>query len=349
MSNPLVAVVILNWNGKSFLERFLPGVMEHTPGWVRVVVADNGSTDDSVSWLKNAYDGVHVIELPENMGFAGGYNAALEMVDAHYFVLLNSDMEVSPGWIEPAIDLMENNPGIAACQPKIRSFDRPAYFEYAGASGGYLDQYGYPFCRGRIFDTLEQDTGQYDDPVQIFWATGACLFIRADVFRQLSGFDSTFFAHMEEVDLCWRLHHSGYQVMVCPESVVYHVGAGTLPKSSPKKTFLNFRNSLWMLAKNLPPGALFRALLFRTIFDKLAAFRFLFQGQTHDFLAVFKAHVALYRNLKTLREKAKNIPRKQLPEVIYRRSIVLDYYLRGRKTYSTNFNREGRKDIGEEH
>lgn len=346
MSNSLVAVVILNWNGKAFLERFLPVVKTHTPAWADVVVADNGSTDGSVSWLRSAHADVQIIELPENMGFAGGYNAALERVDARYFVLLNSDMEVTPRWIKPVIDLMESNPNLAACQPKIRSFDRPAYFEYAGASGGYLDHFGYPFCRGRIFDTLEEDLGQYDDPAQVFWATGACLFVRADVFRQLGGFDERFFAHMEEIDLCWRLHHAGYEVMVCPESVVYHVGAGTLPKSSPKKTFLNFRNSLWMLAKNLPTRVLFRALLFRTIFDKLAAIRFLFQGQTQDFLAVFKAHIALYRNFKSLREEAKNIPRKK-PDMIYKRSIVLDYYLRGRKTYNTNFNREGRKEIRE--
>lgn len=333
MSNPLVAVVILNWNGRAFLEKFLPLVETHTPAWVDVVVADNGSTDGSVSWLRSAYADVQIIELPENMGFAGGYNAALEMVDARYFVLLNSDMEVTPRWIEPVIDLMESNPSLAACQPKIRSYDRPAYFEYAGASGGYLDHFGYPFCRGRIFDTLEQDLGQYDDPVQVFWATGACLFIRADVFRQLGGFDERFFAHMEEIDLCWRIHNAGYHVMVCPRSVVYHVGGGTLPKASPQKTYLNFRNSLWILVKNLPAGTLCRALLVRTVLDKLAAVKFLFSGHLRDCLAVFRAHVSLYADFRRMRQAAKDIP-PELPKMMMKRSIVMAYHLKGRKTYT---------------
>lgn len=333
MQHAKVSVVILNWNGKSFLKRFLPKVIEHLPSWATLVVADNGSTDQSIQYLKQAFPAIHTIELHENLGYAGGYNAALQQIGADYFILLNSDIEVAPGWIEPVINLMDGNPQIGACQPKILSYNQPEYFEYAGASGGFLDKYGYPFCRGRLFQSLEKDLGQYDDVRQVFWASGACLFVRAEIFHKLSGFDERFFAHMEEIDLCWRMNNSGYKVMVCPESVVYHVGGGTLPKSNPKKTFLNFRNNLWMLARNLPGGLLFNTLFVRTILDKAAAFKFLITGHPGDCLAVIRAHFELYRHFKEMRKSFVNVPN-ELPEVMWKKNVLLQYYFDRKKTFS---------------
>ncbi len=332
MSTPRVAVVILNWNGRSFLERFLPLVETHTPAWVDLVVVDNASDDDSVAYLRGNHERIQIIELATNLGYAGGYKAALRQLPHDYYILLNSDIEVTPGWIEPIIEWMEKDASIAACQPKILSYHQRNMFEYAGASGGYLDRYGYPFCRGRMFDTLEEDQGQYDEPTEAFWATGACLFVRATAYQKAGGLDEDFFAHMEEIDLCWRFHHAGYKVMVVPTSMVYHVGGGTLPKASPTKTYLNFRNSLWILVKNLPTRYLIRALVVRTALDKLAAFRFLLSGHWRDCLAVFRAHVALYTHFRRLRRATKSIPH-DLPEMLHKRSIVVDYYLLGRRTY----------------
>ncbi len=257
--------MILNWNGKHLLGRFLPGIIKHTPPEVDIIVADNASQDDSLLFLKEHFPGIRIIEMKENQGFAGGYNKALESVDADYFILLNSDIEVSEAWIEPCISLLDAYPDVAAVQPKIRSLENKAFFEYAGAAGGFLDHFGYPFCRGRIFNHLEKDTGQYDDFGEVFWATGAAMFVRADAFRDAGGFDASFFAHMEEVDLCWRLQNSGYKIFYCPQSVVYHLGGGSLPKANPQKTFYNFRNSLWMLAKQLPPRFFYARLLPRLL------------------------------------------------------------------------------------
>lgn len=331
--HPDVSVVILNWNGKTFLEHFLPGVKENTPEWVSLVVADNGSADDSVAYLKKFHADVKILELKENLGFAGGYNAALRQLNATYYVLLNSDIEVTPGWLEPVIKLMETDHRIAACQPKILSYHDKSYFEYAGASGGFLDKYGYPFCRGRMFDSVEEDHGQYDDAREVFWATGACMFVRADAFKAVDGFDERFFAHMEEIDMCWRLQYAGYVMMACPESVVFHVGGGTLPKSSPHKTYLNFRNSLWMMAKNLPARMFYPTICIRIGLDKLATARFLFQGQRKDAWAVCQAYGSFFRHFRTMRKESRRVA-KTLPALLNQRSVVFQYYLFGKKRFS---------------
>lgn len=328
-----VDVVILNWNGKSFLQRFLPLVKKHSTSWARLVVADNASTDGSLAWLKENHPEVHIIPFDQNLGYAGGYNRALQGLDADYFVLLNSDMEVTSGWIEPIIKRMQANPQVAACQPKIRSWADRELFEHAGAAGGFLDRFGYPFCRGRIFHAIEADHGQYDDAREVFWASGACLFVRAKAFHEAGGFDARFFAHMEEIDLCWRLHQLGYAVMVCPESVVYHVGGGSLPASNPRKTFLNFRNSLWMMAKNMPARHFYPAMMVRLALDLVAAFRFLLAGGLRDAAAVMRAQAALLGHVPRLRRQHRSLPH-TLPRLMYRRSIVAMYFLGGKKRFS---------------
>ena len=248
-----IAVVILNWNGRHYLEKFLPGVVKYSsePG-IQVVVADNGSTDDSLKFLRQQYPEITIIEFDKNHGYAEGYNKALKLITARYFVLLNSDVEVTPNWLNPLVCLMEQDDKIAVCMPKIRSFDNRGYFEYAGAGGGFIDRFGYPFCRGRILNHIEEDTGQYDSVREIFWASGACLFIRSELFIQSGGFDPGFFAHMEEIDLCWRFKNQGYKILYSPDSIIYHVGGGTLPNQHPGKLYLNFRNNLFVLYKNLP-------------------------------------------------------------------------------------------------
>lgn len=326
-----VAVVILNWNGKSFLEKFLPSVIEHSPEAV-VYVADNASSDDSISFLKTRFPDVKLIENKSNLGFAGGYNLALSKLTEEFFVLLNSDVEVTKNWLQPIIELMDSDKNIAACQPKILSYNDRSSFEYAGASGGYIDKFGYPFCRGRLFETLEKDHGQYDSVEQIFWATGACLAIRNSVYAQIGGLDEDFFAHMEEIDLCWRINRAHYKVMVQPKSVVYHVGGGTLSKSNPFKTFLNFRNGLELLLKNLPKSVLVQRIFLRMILDGVAAFKFLASGHPKDFVAVIKAHFAAYgRMRKTLSKRSGNYDKVNR---LYQRSIVADYFIRGKKVFT---------------
>ena len=326
-----VAVVILNWNGKSFLEKFLPSVISNSVG-ATIYVADNASSDGSLDYLKENYPTVKLIDNGENLGFAGGYNKALEKLEEEFFVLLNSDVEVTPNWLEPIIQLFDSDSNIVACQPKILSYHDKSSFEYAGAAGGFIDKFGYPFCRGRIFDSLENDNGQYDSVEEIFWATGACLFIRSKVYKELGGLDADFFAHMEEIDLCWRIKRAGYSIKVQPASVVYHVGGGTLSKSNPFKTFLNFRNGLELLAKNLPKNELLPKLFIRMVLDGMAAFKFLISGKGKDFLAVIHAHFDFYRRLrKTLGKRTGNyIPVKGQ----YSGNIVLDYFLKGRKKFS---------------
>ena len=283
-------VVILNWNGVGMLQKFLPGVMKYSQGeGVEVCVADNGSTDESVAWLQTYCPDVRLIVLDKNYGFADGYNKALEQVEAEYVVLLNSDVEVTPRWLEPMVTYMDAHPEVAACQPKIRAERNKEYFEYAGAAGGYIDKYGYPFCRGRIFDIVEKDQGQYDTVAPIFWATGAALFIRLKDYREAGGLDGRFFAHMEEIDLCWRLRARGRGIVCIPQSVVYHVGAATLKKENPRKTFLNFRNNLLMLYKNLPEKELKKVLLVRALLDWVAAFVFLLKADGKNFRAVIQA------------------------------------------------------------
>src|ERR1700749_3754016 len=254
MPQPLVSIVILNWNGRKFLEQFLPSVLASTYNNKKIIVADNASTDDSISFLQQSFPSIRIISNPGNEGFAKGYNTALQQIESDYFVLLNSDVEVTPGWIEPIIALMESDRSIAACQPKILAYNNKHQFEYAGASGGWMDNFGYPFSRGRIFDVVEDDNGQYNDAQPCFWASGAALFVKAAVYKELNGLDEYIFAHQEEIDLCWRMQLAGYKVYVQPASIVYHVGGGTLPHGNSRKVFLNFRNNLVMLAKNFTLG-----------------------------------------------------------------------------------------------
>lgn len=329
-----VAVVILNYNGRKFLEKFLPNVIANCdPTLAEIVVADNASTDDSKAFMREHFPEIRLIENDSNGGFATGYNLALRQVGAQYYVLLNSDIEVAQRWIEPVIELMDADPQIAACQPKILSYYNKEQFEYAGASGGFIDKYGYPFCRGRVFQNMEVDEHQYDAPKEVFWATGACMFVRADLYHQMGGLDDSFFAHMEEIDLCWRLKNAGYKVYCCPQSWVYHIGGGTLPKNSPRKTYLNFRNNLSLLVKNLPKQCVHRTILCRIFLDWVAANKFLFEGCFKDFCMVFKAHWDFYRRLKTLRAKRKGNTH-QLVSCIYKRNIVFDSILRGKKKFS---------------
>ncbi|MBX2940311.1 MAG: glycosyltransferase family 2 protein [Ferruginibacter sp.] len=329
-----VAVVILNWNGQSFLEKFLPSVLASTYPHLEVIVADNASTDDSVSWLKQHYPQIRLIQNEKNAGYAGGYNEALKHVQSNVYVLLNSDVEVTPGWIEPIVELMQTDESIAACQPKIRSYHQKELFEYAGASGGFIDRFGYPFTRGRVFDIIEQDHGQYNDAIPCFWATGAALFIRSKDFHAAGGFDEAFFAHQEEIDLCWRLQLAGKQIYVQPLSVVYHVGGGTLPQGNNRKTFLNFRNNLMMLHKNLFGMHAFLTIVFRLLLDGVAAWRSLFSGLPGTFGAVFWAHIAYVRWMLTAKKKPVPTRKKKPLSGMYQGSIVWDYFIRKKTRFS---------------
>ena len=325
-----LAIVILNWNGKRFLERFLPTLLRTLPDYAEVVVCDNASKDDSVAFMEEHFPQVKLLLNERNEGFARGYNLALQRVEAKYYCLLNSDIEVTDGWIEPVIEQMDANEKIAAVQPKLRSFDRRDEFEYAGASGGYIDKYGYPFCRGRVFSNVEKDRGQYDDVIDIFWATGAAMFVRSDVYHLMEGLDGDFFAHMEEIDFCWRIKNLGYKIKVNPASVVYHIGGGTLPKNNSYKTFLNFRNSLYLLIKNLPDERLVKTLALRFFLDQVAAFSFLAQGHVKDFTAVYKAIYTVARTYKRFYAKRNTFPKLAFQDC-YPESVVKLHYLK-RKT-----------------
>ncbi|MCC7331101.1 MAG: glycosyltransferase family 2 protein [Flavobacteriales bacterium] len=326
------AVVILNWNGKKFLEQFLPSVTKYSSHDARIVVADNQSTDDSIQFIQDNYPEIEIIVNDKNYGFAKGYNVALKQVDAEYFVLLNSDVEVTENWITPIIQLMDSNLNIAACQPKIKDFYKKEYFEYAGAAGGFIDYLGYPLCRGRIFNTLEKDNGQFNDTSEIFWATGAALFIRAKLFKEINGFDEQFFAHMEEIDLCWRLKNLGYQIMYCSESIVYHVGGGTLNKINPKKTYLNFRNNLLVLHKNLQKNKRFKILFLRLILDGMAGIKLLFEGKPKHTFAIIQAHFSFYSRLKENRKKRNRVTSPNLFGIIPK-STLLASFLLNKKTF----------------
>jgi GT2 family glycosyltransferase len=330
---PTVAVVILNWNGRHWLEKFLPFVVKTTYQPHEIIIADNASTDDSIDFLKKNYPHLRIILNSENGGFAKGYNDALSKVEADYYILLNSDIETPASWIEPVIELMEGDEMIAVAQPKILMYDNKELFEYAGASGGYIDMFGYPFCRGRIFDSLEKDAGQYQSAQEVFWATGACLFIRASLFHQLGGFYEPLFAHMEEIDLCWRLKNIGYKIYVCPESHVYHVGGGTLPKSSPFKTYLNYRNGLIIMQRNLTFSQKIYIMPIRWVLDVISQFKLLFEGKTGEFKAIFKAHSHyLLGILKWARNKGKK--NKSNKAGIYHGSIVWAYFGKGKKFFN---------------
>ncbi len=305
-----LAIVVLNWNGKKWLSKFLPTLINNSEGGV-VFLADNASSDDSIDFVRTNFPEINIIINDDNFGYAKGYNKALKQINADYFVLINSDIEVKKGWIEFIMTLMDKDLDIAACQPKILDYNNKGKFEYAGASGGFIDILGYPFCRGRILEDIEEDKGQYDNSTEIFWATGACLFIRSSHFWKIGGFDDDFFAHQEEIDLCWRLKNKGYKVMVEPKSVVYHVGGGTLQASSPFKTYLNFRNNLYMIFKNSPLSHLFFIILLRLILDGVAAFTFLNKkkGIRHLF-SVVKAHFIFYITIPKLLVKRNKLKQK---------------------------------------
>jgi GT2 family glycosyltransferase len=329
-----IAIVILNWNGKNFLEKFLPSVLKYSDD-ARVIIADNGSTDDSVSFLRSEFEGIEIIQLEKNYGFAGGYNEALKQIDSKYYLLLNSDIEVTPNWLNPLYECIQVE-NVAGCQPKVLSYHNKTMFEHAGASGGYLDRNYFPFCRGRIFDQFEHDEGQYDGKTEIFWATGAALLIKAELFHEVGGFDEAFFAHMEEIDLCWRIKKSGYTFMVVPNSQIFHVGGGTLPYKSPRKTYLNFRNSLFMIVKN-HEGLLFPKLFHRLLLDGVAGIRFLVLFQFTQLKAVFMAHMAMYGRMSILLKQRKAI-RMNANIInragIYQGSILWARYFKGVKKFS---------------
>ena len=330
-----VAVVILNWNGKEMLRRFLPGVLAHTRG--TVYVADNASTDGSMAMLAEDFPEVRTILLERNYGFADGYNRALAAVEAEYFVLLNSDVEVKGDWISPMEHYLDAHPEVAACQPKVLGWHHPDCFEYAGAAGGYIDALGYPYCRGRIFGTVEQDNGQYDTVAPVFWATGAALMVRSAVYREAGGLDARFFAHMEEIDFCWRLRSRGYGIVCVPSAVVYHVGGGTLAKEDPQKTYLNFRNNLYMLYKNLPPRRLPKVMFLRMLLDGVAALQFLLKGEWRSVAAVWRAHSDFrgtrHEFVQSRKENLEKMKAGHIPEQA-RFSILWAYYVRGRRKYS---------------
>lgn len=319
-----IAVVILNWNGAKLLEQFLPSVLAYSDE-ARIYVADNASTDNSIAVIKEQFPSVTIIQNDGNYGFATGYNIALDQVEEPYYALVNSDIEVTKGWLAPIPAIFDSEPNTGIIQPKILDYKNKEYFEYAGAAGGYIDQFGYPYCRGRIFDTIEKDNGQYDDEREIFWASGACFFIRKEVFRKLNGFDDDFFAHQEEIDLCWRAFNLGFKAKYTPKSVVYHVGGATLNESNPRKTFLNFRNSLLMLTKNLPESKLFPIILTRLVLDGLAGIQFIFKGKFNHCWAIVKAHFHFYHLINKSLKKRKA---PQLENYYRSKSIVYRYFLK---------------------
>lgn len=342
MSQTKVAVVILNWNGKHFLEKFLPSVINYSNESIYSVwVADNNSTDNSVQYIKNNFEQIKIIEFEKNYGFALGYNKALEQIEAEYFVILNSDVEVTQNWISPIIEFMDKNQDVAVVQPKILSYHNKKMFEYAGAAGGFIDILGYPFCKGRIISKLEEDNGQYNNIDNIFWATGACLFIRKDDFLE-NKFDADLFAHMEEIDLCWRLKNKGRKIMYFPNVQVYHVGGGSLPNNSPFKLYLNYRNNLLVLYKNLPKDKTISKIFVRMVFDGLSALVYLFRLELKNFLAVFKAHFHFYKLLpKYHKKRALQLNTNCFSHSeIYKKNIVFDFYFKKKSIFTVlNFQR----------
>ena len=333
------AVVILNWNGEKYLEQFLPILIENTKlSGSEIIIADNASTDSSLLILQEKFPGIRTVVLDKNYGFAGGYNKALAQIEADYYVLLNSDVEVMPNWLEPLITYMDKHADVAACQPKIRSYFNRKYFEHAGAAGGYIDRFGFPFCRGRVLGTAEEDKGQYDNITDVFWATGACLLVRSKTFWNVGGLDDDFFAHMEEIDLCWRLKSRGYRIVCIPESTVFHVGGGTLNVENPYKTYLNFRNNLLMLYKNLPAKLLKDTMFWRMIFDYIAAIQLFVTGKPKNAISVFKARSDFKRMQPNFEEKRKqNILYSTSDNYsdILQKSIVIEYFLKGKKTFDS--------------
>ena len=319
-----IAVVVLNWNGAKLLEQFLPSVVAHSDE-AKVYLVDNASTDSSVAVVKKLFPSITIIQNEDNYGFAKGYNLALQQVEEEYYCLVNSDIEATNGWLAPILSIFENQENIGIIQPKLLDYKNKTYFEYAGAAGGFIDQFGYPYCRGRIFETIEKDNGQYDDELETFWASGACFFIRKEIYRKLNGFDDDFFAHQEEIDLCWRAFNLGYKAKYTSQSVVYHVGGATLNESNPKKTFLNFRNSLLMLTKNLPENKLVSILLVRLLLDGLAGIQFIFKGKFIHCWAIVKAHFHFYHLINKTLKKRKGTPSESY---YHSKSIVYRYFVK---------------------
>lgn len=328
-----IAVVILNYNGAKLLKQFLPSVLRHSSE-ATIFVADNASTDDSIDVLKTHFPSVQIIKNQQNYGFAKGYNEALKNLNFDIYALVNSDIEVTENWLQPILEKLKNEPQTAIIQPKILDFKNKEFFEYAGAAGGYIDQYGFPFCRGRIFDTIEKDHQQYEDETEIFWASGACFFIRSDVYDTLQGFDDDFFAHQEEIDLCWRTINRGHHIQYTPKSVVYHVGGATLQQGNPKKTYLNFRNSLLMLVKNLPKSQLLPILFLRLCLDGFAGIQFLLKGKPSHTLAILKAHFSFYNLFSRMYQKRE---RKQVKKYYKTKSIVYFYFLKKQTIFADIF------------
>ncbi len=337
---PKVAIVILTWNGRKFLERFLPSVVASTYSNHEIIIVDNNSEDDSIDFLKTHYPSLSIIQNAGNWGFAKGYNEALKQISSDYYVLLNSDVEVTPNWLEPMVDLLESDTSIAACQPKILAYHNKNLFEYAGAAGGWIDKYGYPFCKGRVFEISEEDHGQYDKSEPVFWATGAALFIRSSVFHELKGLDEYFFAHQEEIDLCWRIQLAGDKIYSCPSAVVYHVGGGTLQRGNSKKTFLNFRNNLIMLAKNWPLSKKLWALPVRVSLDAMAAWRGLLTGDVGYFWAIVKAHFAFLNWILFHQQKSPfPLSRKGQLEGVLPKNLIWQFFINKKKTFSKIVNK----------
>lgn len=345
MSKSSVAIVILNYNGKKHLETFLPSVLNTTYTHAKVIIADNGSSDDSVTFLSANYPSITCLQRDTNEGFAGGYNWALSLVDADYYVLLNSDVEVTPNWLEPMVSLLDSNNNIAACQPKILSYTDKKEFEYAGAAGGWIDTLGYPFSKGRVFDVCEKDNGQYDACDPIFWATGASLFMRANCYKQVGGLDESFFAHQEEIDLCWRLQRAGYTIMSCPNAIVYHVGGGTLPRGG-RKVFLNFRNNLLMLGKNLPINEILWKIPARFCLDAISAWKGVLQGDFSFFYAIVKAHMSVMsiwtKQLLNGDKKSNRLPKKPMKAIpgVFNGSIIWRYFVKNQTKFSQIISRK---------
>ncbi|MDO9261940.1 MAG: glycosyltransferase family 2 protein [Flavobacteriaceae bacterium] len=332
-----IAVVILNWNGKDLLAKFLPSIVKYSnPTISSIYVVDNASTDDSILFIQQQFPSIQIIKNPENGGYAKGYNDGLKNLNADIFALVNSDVEVTENWLEPIIEHFNQHPNTAIIQPKILDYKNPQFFEYAGAAGGFIDQFGYPFCSGRIFDTVENDVSQYENITNIFWASGACFFVRAEVFKQLNGFDASYFAHQEEIDFCWRAKNFGFDIKYMPKSVVYHVGGATLSASNPKKTFLNFRNNLTTLLKNLPANKVVGIIFIRLVLDGIAGIKFLIELKpTHTF-AIVKAHFSFYSHVSKNWKKRKETPQK-ISEYYYIKSIVYQYYIKKKKFFSNLF------------
>lgn len=325
---PECCLAILNYNGRKHLQEFLPSLLKTDYPALKIVVIDNASTDDSVVWLNAHYPEIELILLTQNYGYAGGYNEGLKQISTEFLVLINSDVAVNPNWLKPLMEVFLKRPDVAAIQPKILDYRKRDYFEYAGGAGGFIDRYGYPFCRGRLFDTIERDAGQYDESCEVFWVSGACMAIRRASFMQAGGFDASFFAHMEEIDLCWRLHLLGYRLLVQPESKVYHLGGGTLNYGSSRKVYLNFRNSLMMLAKNLPASEVFQIIFTRLLLDGLTGIRFLTQSNTNACWAIVKAHFSFYGRITQVRKHRKSWNLKPIKGIsgVWSSSIVWAYF-----------------------